>query len=155
MSDISDLVILYIDDEEAIRRNAVEYLNFHFREVHEASDGLQGYEVYKNISPDVIITDIQMPKLNGLEMIQKIRQTDQSTKIIVATAFLDPEYLLLAVELGLIKYLIKPITEDKLMPVLKRCLKFIEERNSIFKIDCKRRFDLFNRTLFEEDQQIE
>ncbi len=154
MEKLKNIKILYIDDEDFIRANAVEYLNFYCDFVYEAKDGQEGLAIYEKYQPDIIITDIQMPKLNGLQMVEKIRKNDKKTKIIVATAFLETSYLLQAVELGLIKYLIKPITEDKLLPVLKSCTCDIVEKSNIFKLDENFYFDTFNKTLFCDKKQI-
>ena len=154
MNELKNLKILYIDDEKSIRDNAVEYLSFYCDNVYGAQDGIDGLKEYEKIKPDIIITDIKMPKLNGLEMVKKIREKDSSTKIIIATAFLETSYLLQAVELGLIKYLVKPITADKILPVLKSCLLDLREKSSIFKIDEKFFFDVFNKTLFCNKEQI-
>jgi len=147
--------ILYVEDEENTRKNAVEYLEYYCDNVYEAENGEEGYQTYLNIKPDIIITDINMPKLNGLEMIQRIRENDNKTKIIVATAYLESKYLLIAVELGLIKYLIKPITEDILLPVLKMCSESFEQKNNIFMISEHYSFDTFNKTLFKDKTQVE
>jgi len=154
MDKLKDLKILYIDDEDFIRSNAVEYLNFYCENVYEAKDGVDGLEKYKQYKPDIIITDIKMPKLNGLDMVKVIRQKDIKTKIIVATAFLETSYLLQAVELGLIKYLIKPITEDKLLPVLKACIIDVHDNKSIFNLGNDFVFDILNKSLFHNKEQI-
>jgi len=154
MNELKNLKILYIDDEENIRLNAIEYLGFYCDTVYGAKDGIEGLEVYNKIKPDIIITDIKMPKLNGLEMVKRIREKDNSTRIIMATAFLETSYLLQAVELGLVKYLIKPITADKILPVLKTCLLDLKENSSIFKIDDNYAFDIFNKTLFFNQEQV-
>lgn len=154
MEKLKNIKILYIDDEDLIRSNAVEYLEFYCDNVYEAKDGLEGIEVYKRNKPDIIITDIKMPKLNGLDMVRQIRSEDKTTRIIVATAFLETSYLLQAVELGLIKYLTKPITEDKLLPVLKSCVMDIVEDKSIFHFDEDISFDMLNKTLFRKKEQI-
>ena len=144
--------ILYIDDDDGIRNNALEYLSFYSDYVYESRDGLEGLEVYKKINPDIIISDIKMPKLDGLSMIKEIRKTDKSTKMIIATAFTKTEYLLEAVELGLIKYLVKPITQNKLIDIVVKCL---EDDRNIIKLNTKYTFDIFNKTLFKKDTLIE
>jgi len=154
MKQLKNLKILYIDDEDYIRNNAVEYLSFYCDNVYEAKDGLDGIEAYKKHQPNIIITDIKMPRLNGLEMVKQIRQNDTTTKIIVATAFLETSYLLQAVELGLIKYLIKPITADKLLPVLKTCMLDVIEDKSIFNLNDGFVFDILNKVLFLNKEQI-
>ena len=154
MDSLKNVKILYIDDEEFIREDAVEYLSFYCDNVYEASDGLDGLEKYKKLKPDIIITDIKMPKLNGIEMIKEIRKNDRTTKIIIATAFLETSYLIEAIELGLIKYLVKPIMEDTLLPVLCSCSEDIIQESSIFDIYGGYKFDILNQTLFLDKKQI-
>jgi|GEM_PF-4112114 len=84
--------ILYIEDEDNIRKNAIEYLSYLSDFVYEAKDAFEGYEKYLQIKPDIIICDILMPKLNGLQLIEKIRQNDLDTQIIVATARVDTHF---------------------------------------------------------------
>jgi len=154
MKNLKNIKILYIDDEQFIREDAVEYLSFYCDNVYEASDGLDGLEKYKELKPDIIITDIKMPKLNGIEMIKEIRKSDKNTKIVIATAFLETSYLLEAIELGLIKYLVKPIMEDALLPVLESCTDDIIQKSSIFNIYGGYKFDILNQTLFLNKEQI-
>lgn len=154
MDSLKNLKILYIDDEEYIREDAVEYLEFYCDNVYEACDGLDGFRKYEELKPDIIITDIKMPELNGIEMIKKIRQDDKTTKIIIATAHLETSYLIEAIELGLIKYLVKPIMEDTLLPVLESCTEGIIQNSSIFDIYGGYKFDLLNQTLFLDRNQI-
>ncbi|MDK2042410.1 response regulator [Aliarcobacter butzleri] len=154
MNDLKNLKILYIDDEDLIRENAVEYLNFYCDNVYQADNGINGFETYEKFQPDIIISDIKMPKLNGIDMVKKIRQKDKKTKIILATAFLETSYLLEAIELGLVKYLIKPITANKLLPVIKFCIENIVEDKSIFYINNEFSFDILNKTLFHKNEQI-
>ena len=154
MEKLKDLKILYIDDEDYIRENAIEYLNFYCDRVYEASNGKEGLEAFKTYQPDIIITDIKMPKLDGLEMVREIRKKDKKTKIIIATAFLETSYLLKAVELGLIKYIIKPITEDKLLPILKSCTLDLINENNILNLGDDFIFDILNKTLFYKDEQV-
>lgn len=154
MEELKNLKILYIDDEEAIRTNAVEYLQFYCDNVYEAKDGLEGFKVYSEVKPDIIISDIKMPILNGLELVRKIRTSDKSTKIIIATAFLETSYLLEAINLGLIKYLIKPITEEKLLPILQICVTELSDKKSVFTIENNFNFDYLNKTLFRGTEQI-
>ncbi len=116
--DFSNLTILYVEDEALIRQNAVEYLGRICKKVFEAEDGFEALKVYHDSKPDIIISDINMPRMNGLEFARKIRQTDKTTPIIIATAHTETDYLLKAVELQLIKYIVKPITSAKLQESL-------------------------------------
>lgn len=154
MENLKNAKILYIDDDDFIRKDAIEYLRFHCNHVYEAFDGKDGLEKFKKFKPDIIITDIKMPKLNGIEMIKEIRKRDKTTKIIIATAFLETSYLIDAVELGLIKYLVKPIMEDTLLPVLKACTEDLVQIQSIFTLVGGFKFDILNLTLFFKKRQI-
>ena len=145
-NDFSNLTLLYVEDDEIIRQNAVAYLSNYFKEVFEAEDGIEALGIYNYKKPDIIITDIKMPKLNGLEMAKQIRKEDKTTPIIVATAFTDTSYLLQAVELQLIKYLTKPISSKK----LKEALALVKEHlslNNIICIDSAVKYDKLNKTL--------
>lgn len=145
---LSKLTLLYIDDEPSIRENAVEYFNRYFKTVLEASDGAEGFQLYDRLKPDIIITDIKMPKLNGLELARKIRKHDKKIPIIILTAFTDTQYLLDAIELQLIKYIIKPMTEAKLMSALQQAIDSLNNHNSnINKITENLIYDTFNKNL--------
>lgn len=155
MESFKNLKILYVEDENFIRKNAVEYLGFYSDFVYEAVDGIDGYEKYLEIKPDIIICDIIMPKLDGLELIEKIRKSDKETKIIVATARLDTKFLLKAVELGLVKYITKPLEEKKLIDALNDAALLMNENDSnIIKLVNSISFDTFNKTVFQEETQI-
>ncbi len=155
MEDFKNTKILYVEDEDLIRKNGVEYLGFYSDFVYEAVDGLDGFNQYKKIKPDIIICDIIMPKMDGLQLIEKIRKEDKNTKIIVATARLDTEFLLKAVELGLVKYILKPIDEDKLIDAIQNAVDLMRENNSnIIKLVNSISFDSFNKTVFKDGTQI-
>jgi len=126
---LKNLTLLYVEDEVNVRKNAVEYLNRIVKEVHEAKDGKEALLVWKEHKPDVIITDINMPRLNGLDMSRYIRSHDSDVQIIIATAHADTEYLMQAVELQLVKYLIKPITKDKLLAALNQSISLIKDKS--------------------------
>jgi len=152
-NDLSNLTLLYVEDDEIIRQNAVEYLSAFFKEVFQAPDGEVALDIYHEKKPDIIITDIEMPRLSGLEMAKKIRKTDKTTPIIIATAFTDTSYLLQAVELQLIKYMTKPITSKK----LKEALNLVWEHlnlNNIICIDKATFYDKLNKTLVIENMVI-
>lgn len=146
--EFKNIKILYVEDEELIRENAVEYLRRYFDTVLEAKDGLEALEIIQANRPHIIITDIKMPKLDGLEMTKRIRREDKKTQIIIATAHTNTEYLIDAVELQLVKYMIKPILESKLLPVLSSCVKTLKEDSSnIKKFSKDVSFDIFNKIL--------
>jgi len=126
---LKDLRILYVEDEADVRRNAVEYLRRICKEVLEAENGKEAIKIWSDEKPDIIISDINMPRLNGLDMAQYIRSKDRDVQIIIATAYTDKEYLMRAVELNLVKYLVKPITKEKLLGALTQSIEQITDEN--------------------------
>ena len=147
-----NLTLLYVEDDEIIRQNAVEYLSAYFKEVYEAKDGQEGFECYEAYKPDIIISDIEMPRLNGLDMAQKIRKKDKSIPIIISTAYTDTHYMLKAVELQLIKYIVKPISSKKLQEALNLLLEHFNI-NNIVTIDHQKHYDSLNKC-FMVDKNI-
>jgi len=110
--------ILLVEDEKDIRDNYIRYLKRHFLNVYEAKDGEEGYEIYKNKQPDIMIVDINLPKLNGLDLVKKVRENNQNIKVIMITAYSDTSYLFDAIELKLVKYLVKPVARKELKEAL-------------------------------------
>ncbi len=119
--------ILFIEDEEAIRNNYTSYLKHHFEEVYEAEDGLSAYKIYKEKKPHILIVDIHIPHMDGIELLKKIREHDHTTKAIMLTAHADTSYLLQAAELKLTKYLVKPISRQELKEALSLVLNELSE----------------------------
>ena len=150
-----NIKILYVEDDEIARENGVEYLQNFFEQIYEASDAIKALQLYEKYQPDIIITDIQMPKLNGLEFVKRIRQKDKKTQIIIITAFCDRDYLLKAIELGLVKYLVKPVNEKEFEEALFLCVNSLQEDNSnIVKLDENSYFDTFNKNLVINNEII-
>lgn len=150
-----NIKILYVEDDEIARENGVEYLENFFETIYEASDAIIALQLYEKYKPDIIITDIQMPKLNGLEFVKRIREKDKKTQIIVITAFCDKEYLLKAIELQLVKYLVKPVREKEFEEALLLCVNSLKEDSSnIVSLDENSYFDTFNKNLVTNDEVI-
>jgi DNA-binding response OmpR family regulator len=152
---LKSLTILYIEDEPLIRQNAVEYLSRYCKNVLEAKDGKEGYAAYKEHSPDLIISDIKMPKLSGLELATKIRQSNKHIPIILATEHTETEYLLKAIELHLIKYIIKPITADKLHEALALACNILKNDSvHIILLNDTIKYDTLNKTLIQDNTPL-
>jgi YesN/AraC family two-component response regulator len=150
-----NLKILYVEDEELIRTNAVSYLQRLFHNIYEASNAIEAISIIKKYSPHIVISDIKMPKTNGLDMIREIREYDKKTKFIVLSAFIDTKYLLDAIDLGLVKYLPKPIKHETLYPLLMKCAKDIfEDELSKKYISKECYFDNINENLVSNDKII-
>lgn len=150
-----NLCVLYVEDDDVARENGIEYLENYFDYIYAASDAFEGLKLYREYHPEIIITDIQMPKLNGLEFIKQIRKENKETQIIVITAFSDTTYLLQAIELQLIKYLIKPVQEGAFREALQLCVDSIHSKDTnIIEMSKNVFFDRYNQTLFDHGEMI-
>jgi len=115
--------ILYIEDEKRIQEELAEVLENFCEILYRADDGFQGLDMYTKYSPDIVITDIRMPLMDGLEMSKKIKKIDPKSQIIFTTAFSDVDYFQEAIELQVEGYLLKPINlellEKKILDIIQ------------------------------------
>jgi CheY-like chemotaxis protein len=125
---LQTLTVLYVEDDDAIRNSLGTILKKVFKEVItcvDGRDGISNYELYTkdmDVEFDAIITDINMPNINGLEMIKKIREYDTEIPVVMTTAHGESNYLMEAIKLGVSGYTLKPIdTKELLMTVQKFC----------------------------------
>jgi len=125
---LSEYRLLYAEDDSGVQKYMHELLGLFFEDILIASDGREAYALYKEKRPDVIITDIKMPYLSGIELIKKIREHDHETKIIIITAYSEVELLLDVMDLSLVCYIVKPITEAKLLEALEKFLHVREKK---------------------------
>ena len=131
MEVLQNTSLLFIDDDIETAQTYSRMLNKFIENVYTAHDGTEGYSLYEKYKPDIIVSDVSMPNLNGLDMVEKIRKTDLETKIIMLSAYSDKEKLLQAISLGLVDYLIKPIEKEKLKRVIYKVVDSLNSNNLI------------------------
>lgn len=115
---LKDFTILYVEDEPKIQALIARYLRHFFKTVYVATTGVEALELYEVHHPHVLLLDIELPLLNGLDLAYKIRDKNKSIKIIMLSAYADQKKLLFATELKLTKYLIKPLDPKYFKEVL-------------------------------------
>ena len=121
------LTALYVEDDEGIRDNYAKIFSELFESVDIAVDGQEGLEKFTSGNYDIVITDINMPRMNGIEMIRGILQKSEEQVIIVTSAHDEAQYLLQLIDLGIEKFLIKPVDFAKMVNILYRsCKRLIE-----------------------------
>ena len=128
---LKDITVLYCEDEEYLRDVTQGILASFTKDQLIAEDGKVGLELFKENQNtiDLVITDVNMPNMNGLEMAKEIKAINPNIPIIVATAFSNSEYLLEAIELGVDKYVLKPINIKKLLDTMNQSLLYHELRD--------------------------
>lgn len=107
--------ILIVDDYPHVRTLLRHTVGDHYNIVGEAVDGQEAIDKYKDLKPDLVILDLKMPKVNGLEALKKIIAFDPEVKIIVLTALGDQEFKNVALGAGAVDYVIKPFVEEELV----------------------------------------
>jgi two-component system, NtrC family, sensor kinase len=112
--------VLVIDDEEGIRRVMSITLADAGYEVFTAEDGERGVDLFREKTPEIVITDIRMPGIDGLEVLKRIKETDPDKEVIVVTAYGEMETAVRALQLDASDFITKPINDDALWVALKR-----------------------------------
>jgi len=137
-----NLSVLCVEDEEWVRESLIDFLKRRFKSVYGAKNGEEGLALYKEHSPDIIMTDIQMPIMNGLDMSRAIKDIDPDVPIAIVSAFNDIDYLLEAIDIGVESYVNKPVDSKKLQRNLYKCAlraiykdaqKKLEESEELFR----------------------
>lgn len=147
--------ILLAEDEENLRNSFKKVLLLYVKEVFTAANGEEAFEIYQNHRPDIVITDVKMPKLNGLELIKKIRKENQETPIIVTSAYTDKDLLLESIKLSLVDYLVKPIKEKDLIALLEISADVLLKKvKTVVAIDERNAYDYQNKQLIQDAQKI-
>lgn len=132
-SHFQDIKLLCIEDELEVS----EWLKSHFSKivptVFIARNGKEGLEIFKEHSPDIVLTDIMMPMMSGLDMAREIRKLSLKTKIIIVTAHGDGDSLMDAIDIGVDRFLTKPVSLDKLDRSFLSCAKVIAVEKELAK----------------------
>lgn len=125
---LKNINVLYAEDEKELRDITSEFLKSFTKTQYVASNGEEGFNLFleHQDSIDLIITDINMPILSGMDMIKKIKEINPKIPIIIATAFSNKEYLLEAINIGVDKYVLKPIDISKLLQAMLQSLNYHE-----------------------------
>lgn len=144
---LNAITVLVVEDDEMVRVSIVQSLEPYCKKVYVAKDGLEGLELFKKSFVDVVITDINMPELNGFEMIREILKIKPTQEFIVMTSYDSDENLLASIEEGACSYLRKPLKIEELQTNLLilakknfiKCVKLSDEievdkiKNMVFK----------------------
>ncbi|NQY24726.1 MAG: response regulator [Campylobacteraceae bacterium] len=149
---LKDYTVLCVEDEDGIRKRLVNTLKYYFKEIYDCNSGKEGYDLYLEYKPNIIITDIQMQNGNGIDLIKKIRKNDFSTKIILLTAFSNEEYLMDLINLKVNHFILKPLNSEKLLEGL--LASFEDKLQQLIKLSDDIYLDSAKRELLYKNQNI-
>lgn len=122
--------VFLVEDEMVIRNGIVKSINWEkegYRLVGEASDGELAYPMILKEKPDILLTDIKMPFMDGLELSRLVKQELPDTKILIFSGYDEFEYAKEAIRIGVTEYLLKPVSSEQLLEVMRRISKQIEQ----------------------------
>ncbi|NPA73208.1 MAG: response regulator [Epsilonproteobacteria bacterium] len=123
-----NLKILYVEDNQDTREMTTMMLEDFFQTIILSTDGEDGFNKFREHKVDLVLTDINMPKLNGLELCRKIREIDKNIPLIVLSAHNETNYFEDSEEIGVDGYLLKPIDIEQLANLLYNVIKKIEKK---------------------------
>lgn len=130
--------LLLVENDAVIRSIYQQVLQKIVSKILVANNGEKGFDLFKQEKPDLILTDIRMPLMNGLDMIKKIRQEDKSIRIIIISAYSESRYFINAIELGVKGFLSKPIKNDHLQKVIQEQINDILLEKNLNKAEKRR-----------------
>jgi len=133
-----NLTILFVEDDEITRNELSQFLGTFFPKIISAVDGKEAVEKYNNNKIDLLLTDITLPKLNGMELIAQIRSRDSSIPILVISAHREPSYFLDSIKYGVDGYLLKPFDLEQFLAVVSKV---------VYRLEIEKKLSQYNKNL--------
>ncbi|MGM0533192.1 MAG: response regulator transcription factor [Campylobacterota bacterium] len=148
----SSFSVLYAEDDPALRANVVKFLQRFFGSVYVAEDGMDAIKQFKDKNPDFIITDIKMPKLDGMHLARRIKFLDPGKKIIILSAYDDKPFLYEAIDIGVFRFVKKPVDLENFSQVL---LDLVESTKHELTIELLKKYSTDDNFVFIfEDKKL-
>jgi len=123
-----ELKVLYVEDDENLRLETTKIIERIFEKVDVASDGVEGFNAFTSTHYDLVITDIEMPQVDGIEMSRNIRAINKDTPIVVVSAYSNTDYFMDAIAIGIDYYILKPIKMPRLIDTLFAAVKRVTDK---------------------------
>ena len=156
MEILKDITILFVEDDQMLQEGISGIFKKLFKNVITASDGSEGLEQFKKNMQgdekiDIILSDINMPKMNGIEMIEEIKKIDENIPVVFLTAFSDNDYLLKALQLNVSDYLIKPFIVPDLLKKIEKAYLPVHQKSIL--LEQKKQLELLNEQIKRSSEQ--
>lgn len=123
--------LLYVENDDIINQYITSFLKRYFKKVYSCDSAEEGLLLYEKYKPDILLLDINLGGMSGIELATHIRKFDNKTRILISTAYTHKDFMLQSIELGLTRYLVKPITNDDIVKALEKCWQELEADNNI------------------------
>ncbi|MFZ4464513.1 MAG: response regulator, partial [Bacteroidales bacterium] len=134
-----DISLLYVEDELVLRNIYQKILEKHVNRIYLAENGEDAYNQYLEYKPDLIITDIKMPVMNGLDLVRKIRKENPNARIIIMSAYGESHYFMRAIENGVKGFLLKPVDNERLFQTIEEQAREILMERMVLTEEMKRK----------------
>jgi DNA-binding response OmpR family regulator len=152
---LKNKTILLVEDEDIIRDNISSMLKFFFKEVYTAVDGYDGLDMYEKHLPDIVMTDLKMPNMNGFELLQELKNRACSAYTIIVSAHTDTQFLINAIHNGVDRYIIKPVTEEELFEAFKAYFEKIDKiLPQIVEVTNEVKIDFDNNLIINKEEKF-
>ena len=125
---LKNMKVLYVEDDEAAREELADVLKRRVGKVLVGENGQRGLELYEDFLPDIIIADFYMPELDGIEMLKQLREQGSEARAVVVSAVSDVNIVLSAIDVGIDKYVLKPVNVQELLKVMEDQARAIYEK---------------------------
>jgi len=125
---MNDLTLLYVEDDIEALNDVVFLLKRYFSEIYTAVDGEEALDKFNEKNPDIVLLDINIPKINGLQVANKIKELDENKPIVFLSAHSETDKLLKAIDLRAISYIIKPFNIEELNEAILKSIKILNKK---------------------------
>jgi DNA-binding response OmpR family regulator len=147
--------VLLVEDDNMARTQMTKVLEMIFGKVLTAGDGEEAYWVYEDESPDIVITDIRMPKKDGLKFIKMIRQKDYNIPIIIMTSFSERDVLMAAINQSVDAFMTKPIELGDMVDAIRKAMQRASKSIGFLDLGNGLQYNADTKELYQNNQTVE
>ncbi|MCX5817846.1 MAG: PAS domain S-box protein [Proteobacteria bacterium] len=126
-----DVSVLFVENESVKREKFAEMISKHVKKLYLAKDGNEGLALFREHKPEIVVTNLTLPYMNGIELVQKIKAVHDDTHIIMTVARNDLNYLIESIDTGISHYVLKPLEKEKLLAAVRKCADMVMLRRKI------------------------
>jgi len=150
---MNNISILIVEDDIKLLNRQASYLSIFCDTIYKASNGSEAIEIYKKHNPNIILTDVNIPKITGIELIEYVRRKDNDTQVVILSGETQIKDLLKVISLNLVDYLVKPIQMEELKKTILKAIKNISKGDSIL-LEYDYSWNKITKSLYLKDEKV-